>query len=252
MKKIITMFLVIILTLSLSVFAFASTDDSGVIFEREEIKDVDELWERASKSITDDDTLIVKSEILDSNVNLKIKNKSTSQALRKVKKKDGAIETLYATTVFTSISKPVKVASLTKIRVADSGRWDTWDPNGCVNTVATYYYWKQIRGNYVFIKPTKLDCKWFAINSTTLSNGKYGAEWEGETKFTGGSYVWNNDYATVSTISLGQLYTKVIKDIPNDGYINCSVGGGFVAFTQTCKATRGGSSWTWKEHFVWG
>lgn len=255
MKKLLALVLSIIFTVSLSNTSFASSGEN-IIEKNDQITDLNILWDRASRGISDDNSLKFKGEIKDNVEKFIVDKKSTTQLIKKVKKADGKIESEYATTVFTVITEPKKIASLSNkilYQVADSRSWDEYDSSVSVRQVATYYYLKYSDGNLTWIKPQKIDCKWYTSNSVAVTSVKYGAEWAGETDFNNGSLSWVNDsdYSTLSSVSFGTLYTNTIKTIPNDGYVNCSVAGGYVAFGQQCKCTRGTSSWTFKSDAVW-
>ncbi len=248
------MILSLIFTLSICGMSLASQEDS-ILIQKSQITDLSNLWERASKGISDDDSIKVRNELDGANVDKFIVDKrSTTQLLKKVKKNDGIIESEYVTTYFTTIYEPKKAASsLSNIlfRIADSRNWDERDSSMSARQIATYYYLKYSDGNLTWIKPQKIECKWDTSNLVAVSNGKYGAEWRGESNFSGAGWVSSSDYNNVPSITLGTLYTNTINTIPNSGYINCSTGGGYVAFVQQCKCTKGSSSWTFKSDAVW-
>ncbi|MEG6511356.1 hypothetical protein V6C32_05490 [Desulforamulus ruminis] len=257
MKKIFILFLSLVITVSMCGMSFASPAET-ILEQKDEITDLNLLWDRACEGLSDDKSFEIKAELKADSKDFISETKSTSQLLKKMKDEKGNIKSYYATTVFSKFKNPNKIASLNNYQigrlVASSGRWDEKDPNTLsVTQVATYYYTKQILNGFTWIKPEKIICRWETSNLTAVSNGKYGCKWQGETDFDGGSFYYTSDedYVTTSSITLGTSYTNTIDPVPNDGFVNCSNMCGYVEFLQSCKCTRGGSSWSFQSNYRW-
>lgn len=264
MRKSLTMLLVLVFISLICTQAFAATNPE-VILEKEEIKDLNILWQRASCGVSDikSDIDNFRAELKNAPVNMVVEKKATTQILKKVKRTDGNVETYYATTFFTILkdkdkdvkksASTLKLASLNSVKlpimVAASKGWDEYDDSYSIRHVGTFYYSSYRDSNTIlWVRPEKVEAKWYrADSSVSISSSRYGAEWLGYN--TSGKWCGREDYSNPLPMSWGKLYTNTIS---NDGYINCTVAGCYVVGEQRDTLTRGGSSWESLSGYLFG
>jgi hypothetical protein len=140
MLKRLSIFFIIFL-LALSTFGFTTSAANKekervlVLYEREEIKDIDKLFERAKNNISDINEKKNKFSASLENNNTKQKDDltilSTTQLLKSVKKNDGTIVNSYSTTVFAVTPSADGSGSKNK---------NGWDSSYGIEAYSTYYY----------------------------------------------------------------------------------------------------------------
>lgn len=105
-------YVVSIICISLIIFpglsyADKTSNSTEVLFEKSEIKDQKELWNRAVNGISDiyDDNMISEAKLVDLKTNkvTKVKTYKTTQHLKTVKNTDGSLEKEYATTTISIV-----------------------------------------------------------------------------------------------------------------------------------------------------
>ena len=243
---------VLLASLIILTFAFSTASFAGekIMFETKEIKDLPQLEDRIKHGVTDDsiDYKHVKNTLHDAPIDLDVKQGVTTQKLKEVKMEDGTIKTSYATTVISDIKKrnPPKTAALnfnwTEL-LASSGSWDENDSSLSIRHVATYYYTKyRDANNILWVNPDSSTYKWYQLDSAVqVTKATYGCSWY---DINGGG----NNYQTLSSVSFGTTYSR-----PDSvsRYVNCTVGGCYVAFKQESTLKRGTTTWTFTSDMVW-
>lgn len=257
MKRLFILVISLIFSFSVCGMAFAAPVDK-VLYEQQEIKDLNVLWDRANQGIKDDNKFNFKSVIQGAPIGYDTEDKVTVQKLKEVQLADGKTETSYAATVFSGVKKPKQAASLNfdiRSLLADSKSWNEGDPaTYSVQHVSTFYYNSYIdsQHQWKYVQPLKISSTWYRNDSSVaITNSNFGAQWEGSTDAQGSSYTWvkDSDYTYLGTPSIGTQYTKLIKSIPNLGYVNVSVAGGYVVFQQNSSLKRNGSSWNFTSAY---
>lgn len=152
-------FLTILLTTFLSLLlissaVFASTNsiikhESRIIFEQEEINDLNILFDNAKKGITDYYGIsTAKAELVNAKTGKSeaVKAFTTTQLLKKVRLSDGQIKNSYATTNFSVLTKKqvdkIKDQTSKSFSVQEyRNMYDyTWDSTGGVKAYSTIYW----------------------------------------------------------------------------------------------------------------
>lgn len=270
MKKATTILLMLIFVMVTVSQAFATTQPE-IIFQQKEIKDINKLWQKANKGISDlpSDAERFSAVLKDAPSNYVVDKKATTQILKKEKKNDGTIITSYVTTTFAIVKdndkkegkstlsdsrNDVKLAS-TKLPdgilelLAASKSWDEYDDSYSIRHEGKFYYSSYTDASSIlWVRPEKVEGRWYRDDSSvSITSSRYGAEWLGLNP--NGEWCGDSDFNNPLPISWGNLYSNTIS---NDGYINCSAGGCYVVGEQRDQLQRGGSSWRFLSNYVFG
>lgn len=255
MKKLLVIILSsLLLLLSMSSICLAA--QSKTISENKEITDINQLWDRACKGISDDHVVKLKAVLKDAPEDLVIDKKQTTQKLKEIKRADGNIETFFATTSFAILKKsePITIASLSNDSLwlqilAASKAWDEYDDSISIRHVGTFYYSSyRDSSTHLWVKPQSISCKWYRDDSSvSISSSRYGMEWWG---YNGSGFVGNTDYNSPLPITWGSTYTNTCISVGGIGYIDVTPAGCFVSGQQRDTLVRGGSSWAFQSDYV--
>lgn len=162
-----------------STFAKVSDAPIRVLSEEVEIKDIDELFERAKENVNDLDANVIEDK-LDASLTKEgggasetaVDLISTSQLLKVSEKNDGTRLEEFAVTAFTA-DVGQQMASGSSSRSAS-----LWDESYSVRAYATYYFTRHVKGDYTYHDITRATGGWErADTSVTISQKKviYGA-----------------------------------------------------------------------------
>jgi len=254
-KQSILIVLFVFLTLLVTGTAFANQGEK-VLFQADEITDLNILRERAEKRITDDtqDINRFKANLKNATGDTYIKNYATTQKLKEVKREDGIVITSYAVTVFSDLKEKkesdfIKLASLTTDRgilLASNGSWNDDDITSLITHVATYYYSQYRDGNnFLWVSPQQMtNVRWIeGTDSCVITSARYGCEWS-DRDHQGNNYA----YPDVTWI-YDNTYSR---PDPGVGYIDCTSFGCHVVFEQRDQIQRYGSTWEFVTNMIWG
>lgn len=272
MKKTATILLILIFVMVTGSQALA-TEQPEIIYQQEEVKDINKLWQKANEGITDlsSDVENFKVQLVNAPSNYVVDKKATTQVLKKVKKADGTVITSYVTTTFAIVKDKDKdgkesnrailghrngiLLASTKLPeglfrlLAASKPWDEYDDSYSIRHEGRFYYSSYRDADYIlWVRPEKVEGRWYRDDSSvSITSSQYGAQWCGFN--ADGVWCGDNDFRDPLPISWGSLYSNTIS---NDGYINCTAGGCYVNGEQRDQLSRGGTSWEFLSNFLFG
>lgn len=221
MKKAISLIFVAILMLcAIGGIGYAETVDKNAaitVFERPEVKDVNELYRRAKAGISDVSIMNMESANLDIELRdvdgkvAHLKAYKTAQLLKKEIEVDGSVSETIAETTIVALDDPMNVSIMQTAGITDgsgSKYGETWDSSMGVKAYITIYYkWKD--GALTGYLLTQVTGGWTVVDtSISLSNrslefgcvgGVFGGGAANSMQFyayapTSNSFSWNTNF----------------------------------------------------------
>lgn len=193
MKKLLSSLFVLLILFSIVLTTVNAEESIEIIFSKEEITDIDTLYERAKEGITDieslpfdNETVLIKEEIDNEEIKTEelntmeidddkdneevLETLSTTQKLKTIVYGDDETVDFYATTVFVDVTEE-DLLEVSQEFTAAGEQEDDYNPNGTVRSYSTIYWQDRGSGSTREFRLTSASGGWTRIDSqVSISN----------------------------------------------------------------------------------